>query len=128
MKLVLRNIAIALFATVTSPAWACGACVEDKVAATYDHAVVTRATSHQQVVVFAAIEGTGDLRALARKVYGAAARSAGVDRASVRTSPDPAALSFALDPRVASPETAVASIEKATGAPGLKLAVLRVAR
>ncbi|MBC8021534.1 MAG: hypothetical protein H7Y14_00325, partial [Burkholderiales bacterium] len=34
-------------------ALACGICLEDKVAATYDHGMVMRATSRGQVVVFA---------------------------------------------------------------------------
>jgi hypothetical protein len=36
---------------------ACGVCVEDKIAAVYDHAVVTRTLEARGVVVFFAIEG-----------------------------------------------------------------------
>ena len=32
---------------------ACGACVEDRVAATYDHAVMTQAVARHHVLVFA---------------------------------------------------------------------------
>jgi hypothetical protein len=53
---------------------ACGYCVEDKIAATYDHAVVTRALED-------------------------AASMPGVDKASVRISPDLLTLSLAFDPR-----------------------------
>jgi hypothetical protein len=128
MKRELRTLLLVLFAAAASPAWSCGACVEDKVAATYDHGVVMRATGHHQVVVFAGVEGGGDARALARKLQTAAARSAGVDRDSVRVSPEPAAISFALDPGVATPEKALGAIQKAAAAPGLKLELLRVAR
>ncbi|HEY1326313.1 MAG TPA: hypothetical protein VGI14_05200 [Casimicrobiaceae bacterium] len=128
MKRALRDVVMALVAATALPAWACGVCVEDKVAATYDHAVVTRAVERRHVVVFAAIEGSGDAQALSRRVRNAASRSAGVDRSSVRASADPAALSFALDPRAAAPEAALAAIEKAASAPGLKLELLRVAR
>lgn len=110
----------------TAPARACGVCIEDKVAVTYDHAVITRAAQRHHVVVFAAIEGRGDARALARSVEAAAARMPGVDRDSIRTAVEPAAISFALDPGVAAPEATLAALEK-SGA-GLRLPVLRVVR
>jgi hypothetical protein len=129
MKRMLRTILapvamILLFAA--PPASACGACAEDKVAATYDHAVVVRAAARHQAMVFASVEGGGDPRRVAARIRGAATRTAGVDRASVRVSAEPAAVSFALDPAVAAPEKAVADIAKA--APGVRLEVLRVTR
>jgi len=111
---------------LASPAWACGACAEDKIAVTYDHAVVAHAAERHHVVVFAAIEGRGDAKALARTVRTVALRTPGVDRESVRTAADPAAVSFALDPRVAAPEATLMALEHAL--PGLKLPVLRIVR
>jgi hypothetical protein len=128
MKLSVPLVLAALLAAAATPASACGACDEDKIAATYDHATVARAAAHRQVVVFAAVEGTGDAHALSRRVRNAAVGSAGVDRASVRASAEPASLSFALDPRVASPEQALVAIQKAAGAPAVKLDLLRVTR
>jgi hypothetical protein len=119
---------VVLLAASAATAWACGACDEDKIAATYDHATVARATARHQMVVFAAVEGSGDAHALSRRVRNAAVGSAGVDRASVHASAEPASLSFALDPRVASPEQALVAIQKAAGAPGVKLELLRVTR
>jgi len=110
------------------PAAACGACIEDQVAATYDHAVVVRAAAKHQVVVFAAIEGSGNAQMLARQVKAAAERTPGVDRASVRTAVDPSALSFAVDPSVAAPEATLAAIEKGTRAVQVRLPVLRIVR
>ena len=110
------------------PAAACGACIEDQVAATYDHAVVIRAAARHHVVVFAAIEGSGNAQMLARQVKAAAERTPGVDRASVRTAVDPSALSFAVDPSVAAPEATLAAIEKGTRAVQVKLPVLRIVR
>jgi len=124
-----RTLALAgvmALALIPPPAHACGACVEDKVAATYDHAVVERAAARHEVVVYAAIEGRGDARALARSVKAAALRAPGVDRSSVRAAAEPAAVSFALDPRVAAPEATLAALERAQ--PGLKLPVLRIVR
>ena len=120
-------LALALLAAAAS-AGACGVCIEDKVAVTYDHAVVTRATGRNHIVVFAAIGGAGDPRAAAREVKAAAARVRGVDRDSVRSAASPAAVSFALDPAVVSAESAVSAIERAAHAPGLKLSVLRILR
>ena len=95
---------------------ACGVCVEDKVAATYDHATVLRAADRGKVVVFAEIVGHGDPTAAAR-------RTRGVEAKSVRVSVQPAAVSFVLDPRLRPPADALGAIERASG---LKLRLLRV--
>ena len=122
-----RLLAAAMVAA-SLPALACGVCIEDKVAVTYDHAVVQSAVARGHVVVFAAIETRSSPQVSAQSVRSAARRASGVDRASVRTASEPAALSFALDPRVQSPDTALSSIEKAAAQPGLRLTLLRVAR
>jgi hypothetical protein len=79
---------------------ACGHCMEDKVAATYDHAVMTAAQRHGHVVVFAEIQGPippdPALEAwILRSVESCAGVIAGTSRASLA----PAALSLAYDPR-----------------------------
>jgi hypothetical protein len=107
---------------------ACGVCIEDKIAVTYDHAVVTRATQQGHVVVFAAMDGMADAQAMALDATTAARRARGVDRGSVRAAAQPAALSFALDPGVQPPERAIAAIEKSARTPGLKLTLLKVVR
>lgn len=109
----------------SAPAAACGACVEDKVAATYDHAVVERAKARHQTLVFAGFEGAADAATLARVTKDAAARAPGVDVDSIRTSTEPAALSFALDPRVATPDATVITITRAARKP-LRLEIIRV--
>jgi len=121
--------ALALALLIASPnASACGACIEDKVAATYDHAVIERARTRHQTVVFAAIDGKGDAVTLAREVKRAAARAPGVDVTSIRTAADPSALSFALDPRVATPDATLAAIARAASRNAVSLAVIRVVR
>jgi hypothetical protein len=124
----IRCLLVVLALAPASPALACGACVEDKIAATYDHAVVADAAARHRVVVFAAVEGPGDAAEGAKALASAAGRVAGVDRASVRTAAFPRALSFALDPRAASPEKALAAIEAKTTARGLRLSLIRVMR
>lgn len=105
-------------------AFACGVCIEDKIAATYDYDVVQRASAHHHVVVFAAVESPADPQALRK----AAARVKGVDRASVRAASNPRALSFALDPRAGDPLSALAAIERAPGMAGVRLSLIRVMR
>ena len=91
-----------------SVAQACGVCVEDKVAATYDHAVVQRASARGQIVVFCEVDGPVDaarIRQVARGIRG-------LDSASLRVSEVPAALSFSLDVSKLSPQAAAQAIEK----------------
>ena len=119
---VIRWSCAALAALAFAPqAWACGACVEDKVAATYDHAVVQRAAARSQVVVFCGIDGKFD----AVRLKAAARRIKGVDAASLRTSSEPAALSFALDAARQSPEAALAELQHALPA-GARLSIVRL--
>ena len=119
------RVAVLGLLVATANASACGVCIEDKVAVTYDHAVVSQALARRHVVVFTAIEGNADAQVLVR-VKQAAARARGVAPRSVRASTDPGALSFALDPGLATPEAAVAAIEQS--ASGVRLSVLRIVR
>jgi hypothetical protein len=99
-----------LLAATPIAAMACGVCVEDKVAATYDHALVQRALERHRVIVFAEPRTAVDavrLQAIAK----AAARTPGVERATVRTSAAPQSVSFVLDPTRASPQETLASLQ-----------------
>lgn len=122
---MMDRLMLAVALAVPLQAWACGACVEDKVAATYDHAVVERAKARHHLVVFAAFEGNAEAATLAREIKRAAARAPGVDVDSIRTAADPTAVSFALDPRVATPDATVATIARASRNP-VRVAVIRV--
>jgi len=93
----------AVTALAVAPARACGICDEDKVAATYDHTVVERAASKGHLVVYCAVTGPLD----AKRVRAAARHVKGLDLASLRTSAEPAALSFALDGSRQTPQAAV---------------------
>lgn len=104
-----------------APAQACGVCNEDKVAATYDHAVVRRANLQGRVMVFCEVRGALD----ARRLKAVASRISGIDVASVRTSANPATVSFALDGRRQSPQTAVNALQ-AMGPRGTELVIMQV--
>ena len=126
-----RRVGAAAFiglAAAIPAAQACGVCVEDKVAATYDHAIVMRAIGRGQVVVFASAEGYALGADVALAMTTAALRVRGIDRASVRSTAAPLALSFALDTSMRSPEEALAAIGRGAGVPGLKLSMLKVMR
>ena len=89
-----------LLAATPIAAMACGVCVEDKVAATYDHALVRRALERHRVVVFAeprtAVDPCGCRRSQRplRTPGGAGPQ---------RRSAAPQSVSFVLDPTRASP-------------------------
>lgn len=122
--LAAAGLALALHAP---GALACGYCVEDKVAAVYDHAVVTRALAQKHHVVIFHIDGTLVPGETTRRALEALAESApGVDRGSVRVSVDTATLSVAFDPR-RSPMVAVqAALDKKLAARKLAVMPLRI--
>lgn len=118
--------------TVAAPAaLGCGVCLDDKVAAAYDHAVVQRALARGQVVVFCELKGLRDAGTLAQAAKQAARGLRGVDPASVRASRELAVVSFAVDPAVQTPAAAVAALQqkiKATGATPTLLKVLQAGK
>jgi hypothetical protein len=115
-----------LGALSSASSFACGACIEDAVAATYDYRVVTSAAARRHVVVFGQIKGSADMQKVARRISAVAGRMRGVSTATVRTSAAPAAFSFALDPMVQTPEAAVAQLQERLHASGVQLTVVRI--
>jgi hypothetical protein len=116
----------AVLAAIAFGAWlpvafACGTCAEDKIAATYDHATVQRAAAAGRVMVFCELAGPWDDAPLKR----AAARVRGLDVRSFRVAREPAALSFALDPKQQSPQAAVLALQAAAPA-GTRVGLVRV--
>ena len=57
----------------------CGYCVEDKIAAAYDHAVVVSAMDRRHEVAFLSLEGT-TAKSRERSIVSAVESVAGVDR------------------------------------------------
>ncbi len=116
-----------LLAGLAPPAQACGYCIEDRVAAVYDYAVVTRAASQKHLVVFFAMEGAIPAAQDARRtLQGLVESVAGIDRGSVRISVEAASFSAAFNPR----QVPLANLERVLtsrfAARGLALAMLRV--
>ena len=110
-----------------APALACGVCLEDKVAAAYDHAVVSSALQRERAVVFAEVSGSMAPEALAKAARRAVGAVPGVEAGTVRAAASPGAVSFVVDPRVVAPEAALARAQVAAG-PALRLGLLKVLR
>ena len=97
---MLRMLSLAALLAAAGTAHACGVCVEDKMAAVYDHAVVTRALGRQHHVAFFHVEGAlvaGE--ATKRALQKAAESSPAAEKGGVRISVESASLSVAFDPR-----------------------------
>lgn len=108
-------------------ALACGVCVEDRVAATYDHAVVVRSLERRHEVVFLAIEGDIAVSPrLSREIRSAIESASGIDRGSARVSLSSASLSFAYDPARQKLGPIMNVLEKSLAPMGLRLSLLRV--
>ncbi|HVV95553.1 MAG TPA: hypothetical protein VHC92_00290 [Rhodanobacteraceae bacterium] len=122
MKTIVAIVFTAILAGVSTQAWACGACVEDKVAATYDYAVVQHAMARGDVVVFCDVRGELDADRLRKAVR----KLGGVDAASIRVSTAPQAVSFALDTAKQSIDDAAAALRR--GAGGLEIEVVKTIR
>jgi len=126
MNMLARLICAAFTVMSCAAAQACGVCIDDKVASTYDHAIVTRAVAKHELMVFGEITGPVDMKVATSRIARAAPQVFGIDRRSVRTSLAPAAFSFALDPAARTPDAAVAELQKRLRVPGATLVVLRV--
>jgi hypothetical protein len=113
--------ALAVLAMVSGQALACGYCLEDQIAATYDHAVVTQALAARHPVAFLHIDGTAKSRAALEK---AAYSAPAVDRGTVRVSADLLTVSFAFDPARGNLGVIHARMERSLGVPLVPLQVM----
>ncbi len=96
----IARVAGLLLALQASAAFACGHCVEDKVAAVYDYAVATHAFSQKHQVAFFGIDGALAVNDSSRRELEGIARDIpGLDKGSTRVSLESAALSVAFDPK-----------------------------
>ena len=96
-----------------SSAFACGHCIEDKIASVYDYAIVSKAVSEKHIVVFFSIEGplvaNEDSK---QKIKSIVEKMNGVDPKSIKLSMDTASLSVAFDPARISYAVLLDSLEK----------------
>lgn len=116
-----------LLTVQVSAALACGHCVEDKIAAVYDHAIIMEAMANKHQVAFFAIDGpappdAGTQVAIRRVI----SKGRGVDPGSGRISFESASLSVAFDPRRTSFPVIQRNLERGLAPHRLSLMLLRI--
>ncbi len=128
MVTIFSRIILATALTLCAlPGWTCGFCVEDKVAAVYDHAVVTAAIARRHQVAFFGIEGRlAGNAAEARGLERIAAGVHGVDDGSARVNTESASLSVAFDPASVSYAVLHRYLQRRFSPRGLVLLPLRI--
>ena len=123
----MRKLLAAALLAASPAAIACGYCVEDKIASTYDHLVVTRALGERHHVVFFHVDGPLEKDERMKTAIEAAATStAGVDRGSVRVNLETLTLSLAFDPKRVPLVKLQAQLERKLAARKLTLMPLRI--
>jgi len=97
----------------TSSAIACGHCIEDKVAAVYEHAIVVKAVQEKHVVAFFGIEGPLVVNTASKqdiqKIIGSIN---GVDLNTARISLETGSISLAFNPTLLSYPVLLDSLDK----------------
>ena len=122
-----RLLTALVLACIAPAALACGYCVEDKMAAAYDHAVVTRALSQKHHVAFFHIDGPlAPGQSTKRALEAIANSAAGADPGSSRVSVESSSLAVAFDPRRSSVADLQKAIERGLAAKKLSLMLLQV--
>ena len=118
----MRGLALALL--FPAQVLACGVCVEDKIASTYDHALIQKTLARQHRVAFFHIDGpvTADAK---RWLEATIAGTAGIDKGSGRVAVHTSTLSVAYDPKRTSLVEVQAALEKKIAAKNLSLLLLR---
>ena len=111
-----------LFLFLVNPALACGYCVEDKIAAVYDHAAVRQAAAQKHTVVYFAIDGA--IRDPASSLKAIIERTKGVEKGSAHVSVEAGALAVTFDARRTPLPALQSGLEKALKPRGLGLLLL----
>ena len=119
-------LALGVAAAIPGSAIACGACVEDRVAATYDHALVRSAIAQHRMIIFVALDGP-DASLVGDRIKSTAGALGAVQRGTVRYAASPAAFSFMLA-KDATADDVVGAFRKAMGAKRVTMTIVRVMR
>ena len=97
----------------TTSAMACGHCIEDKVAAVYDHAIVAKAVREKHVVAFFGIEGPLVVNTASKQdIQKMMGSISGVDPNTSRISLETGSISLAFNPIVLSYPALLDSLDK----------------
>ena len=125
MRTNLRAVALALGLAATT-AFACGICVEDRVAAVFDNAIVDQAIGAKRHVAFFGVEGSLPATKESRQALLEALYASGGVKGTARVSLESASASAAFDPRKTSLADFQAKAAKRLAPKGLALTALRV--
>ncbi len=126
MRIELATTAAALALAAATGTLACGFCIEDRVAAVYDSAVIESAVANRRHVAFLAIEGGTALDPAARRALVKALEGAGAVRGATHIAPDNAAAAVVFDPKRTTLAQLVAAGDKALASRNRKVTALRV--
>jgi hypothetical protein len=126
MRINGRPLMTSLVLAMPAIGLACGVCVDDKVAATYDHVVIMQAAAKRQLVVFAEVSGSADVGTTLGNITRRASGVRGVQQGTITTSDFPAAFSFVLDPAKSDPASAISQIQQRLNDKRLTVSILRV--
>src|SRR6185436_11891395 len=123
----LRPLVLAAALLSSGSALACGVCVEDKMAAVYDHAVIGKALGQKHHVAFFHVDGSlvagGATKRMLEKVVEA---SPSADKGSARVSVESASLAVAFDPQRSSVVALQQDLERRLGTRKLSLMLIQV--
>jgi len=125
--LIVRKTLLAILLAAAGAAQACGVCVEDKMAAVYDHAVIGKALGQKHHVAFFHVDGglaAGE--ATRRLLENAAESSPSADKGSARVSVESASLAVAFDPQRTRVVALQMEIERRLKAKKLSLMLMQV--
>jgi len=113
IKMKVAYLLASLLLMSTSSVIACGHCIEDKVAAVYDHAIVVKAVHEKHVVAFFGIEGPLVVNNISKqeiqKIIGSIN---GVDPNTSRISLETGSISLAYNPTLLSYPALLDSLDK----------------
>ena len=126
MKVRLAGKVIALCLALSSTVViACGYCVEDRIAAVYDHALAQRTLALKHEMIFFAWDGPLTRSEVSKqKIMTLGATVPGVNPGSLRVSMEPAALALAFDPQRSSGQSIEAALQ--TKLRLMKLSIVRL--
>lgn len=111
MKVV--HLLASLLLISSSSVIACGHCIEDKVAAVYDHAIVTKAVHEKHVVAFFGIEGPLVINSASKQdIQKIISSINGVDPNTSRISLETGSISLAFNPTLLSYPALLDNLDK----------------
>ena len=127
IKMKVAYLLASLLLMCTSSVMACGHCIEDKVAAVYDHAIVVKAVHEKHIVAFFGIEGPLVVNTTSKqdiqKILGSIN---GVDLNTSRISLETGSMSLAFNPTILSYPALLDTLDKKLKAKKLSVFPLEV--